>query len=206
MPDGERRLQKEYIQALQAGLRIPAGYSGFYLVNYLNGRLVRDNRRRGPDNTCGDRAAVAELVHRLQRLENLLSENQEERSDSEYDETLNWINWFINRHPITRSFEGGRSQAALEWDMYLTVPGDRTSPENIEWFMTLCVMELFRSGRISALKKCARCGEWLFAQFSHQRFCKEECRKQFHTSNPADKKMRADWARKKYWQRKKKAK
>jgi hypothetical protein len=60
------------------------------------------------------------------------------------------------------------------------------------------IWDIAQAGRISYVKQCANCGKWLFARFSHQRFCKDNCKETFHRSNAADKQRRREWARNNY--------
>jgi hypothetical protein len=61
------------------------------------------------------------------------------------------------------------------------------------------IADIASAHRISSLKQCAHCRRWLFARFSHQRFCSDACKESFHRTNDADKKRRSEWARKNYW-------
>jgi hypothetical protein len=61
------------------------------------------------------------------------------------------------------------------------------------------IADIASANKISSLKQCAHCRRWLFARFSHQRFCSDECKESFHRTNDADKKRRREWARTNYW-------
>src|SRR5215831_11377547 len=99
----ESRIQKEFAERR---LRISSDESGYYLAAYLNPRFLINANRSDPQNeNLGDRAGIAELVLRLQKHENSLSAYGARNASTEYDTNLDWINRFINQHPIERSFE-----------------------------------------------------------------------------------------------------
>jgi hypothetical protein len=174
------------------------------LVPYLNGHLVGDVNRTDPDNfDVGDWRAIGEFVRQLQKLDSLKAAKGGRKKEAEFEETLIWIKNTLKKYNATPDFNAERGLPTWEWDIYWHVVGERISPQNIELQMTLFATELLRSGRISALKQCLNCGNWLFARFSHQVFCTGgDCYKQFHKRNPADKKRRNEWAKKDYWKRK----
>jgi hypothetical protein len=61
------------------------------------------------------------------------------------------------------------------------------SPKIAELRSILEIIKVAQDGRISDLKQCDQCGEWLIAVFPEQRFCPgDECREKFHASNMAE--------------------
>jgi hypothetical protein len=57
---------------------------------------------------------------------------------------------------------------------------------------------LAEQGLLDRLKRC-RCGRWMFARFSHQRFCSSKCREQEFRSSSDWKEHRRKKAREYYW-------
>jgi hypothetical protein len=51
---------------------------------------------------------------------------------------------------------------------------------------------------INRIREC-ECGRWLFARFSHQRFCSARCRERAFKSSPEWKEYRRTKAREYYW-------
>jgi hypothetical protein len=168
---------------------------GFVVAMFLNGRLVKDPSRT--DNPIlGDRHAVAELVRQLQRLETLTVSEGDSTIDVEIEKMHGWLDSFFDRYVASPRIRARRHSPSWEWDRYWKQKGDESL--DVELLMVDYVSELLLLGRMSALKPCARCGDWLFARFSHQRFCSDDCYKQFHKANEADKRRRAKWARDHY--------
>jgi hypothetical protein len=80
-------------------------------------------------------------------------------------------------------------------------PADGHAHKYSERAFALQILDIADRGRISYLKQCANtnCRKWLFARFSHQRFCEEGCKEEYHRSDPVDKERRRKWAKKHYW-------
>ena len=57
--------------------------------------------------------------------------------------------------------------------------------------------QLAKADLLNQLKKCS-CGRWLFARFSHQRFCSAQCREKEFRSSPEWKEYRRKKAREYY--------
>ena len=85
----------------------------------------------------------------------------------------------------------------LGWD--LSYAEAHKTQELFEFARVRHIEKIAAEGRISYLKQCAHCRRWLFAKFSHQRFCGDQCKEGFHRTDVTDKARRRDWARKNYW-------
>lgn len=197
----ESRIRKEQI----ALARLGSTEVGVILAWYLNGQLVRDpNSPDPPEWDAANRDAIAELVTHLHTLDALNGAAENEDADKQFTATLDWINTFLRQYNATPGLEAYRGSPPWEWTLYLHASDEEFSPKAVELRMMTAAMESARAGRISLLKRCGQCHRWMFARFSHQRFCGQECKKAFHTTNPVDKKRRADWMRKNYKKQKRK--
>jgi hypothetical protein len=72
------------------------------------------------------------------------------------------------------------------------------NPEYDEMKAVYHLARIAQLGELDRLKKC-NCGRWLYARFSHQRFCSAKCREKAFRSDPAEKEKRRRWARENYW-------
>jgi len=189
--------KEELLSGLTYG---PSEEAGTILVLYLNGDLESSVGDDELDDS--DIEAIAELVERLKELDALQHDAERRGSEAKFDNALTLINEHLNRYTATPRLEAVRKLPVWEWGLCLVAKGKKPSRQSYQLWMSQLAVELVRSGRISYLKQCAQCGKWLFGLFAHQKFCKAYCKQQFHRLNPADKKRRADWARKDYWKRK----
>ena len=48
----------------------------------------------------------------------------------------------------------------------------------------LDLISLVKIGALRGLRRCPRCNKWLFARFSHQKFCSPRCRERHFQSSP----------------------
>jgi hypothetical protein len=67
-----------------------------------------------------------------------------------------------------------------------------------EWDALELTTGLSKEGLIDNIRHCDGCGSWLFARFSHERFCTEECRLKHFRSSENFKEQRREYARKLY--------
>ena len=72
-----------------------------------------------------------------------------------------------------------------------------------EWQAIQAIMELGEHGLLGNLKECAQCHRWMFARFSHQRFCSEGCRQAHFRSSEEFKAGRRAYMRRLYHLKKK---
>jgi hypothetical protein len=193
----------------------PAESFGGGLINYLNAK-------RGETHTTlfdgsfreeqVDARALVVLIKRFQTLEVLLSRNIVERASSseswsesrpltdreaEIVKLHDSINRFLKRYSARPFLSGNTGNPIVDWTLEWITKGSKI--KTLELQEVREIVDVARAGRISAFKQCEQCQKWLFAKFSHQRFCSEDCKDQFHKTNEADKKRRRDWARKNYW-------
>jgi ribosomal protein S27AE len=70
--------------------------------------------------------------------------------------------------------------------------------DTVEGEALLRVLRISQEGVLDRVKKCPRCGNWFFARFKHQRFCKRECQQKHFRESPAWKAHRNQWARNYY--------
>lgn len=189
-----------HVQKALKQLRLPPDEVGPILAWFLNGRLV-ENPSRKDSPVLGDRDAVGEWVRHLQKLETLIAPDGDKPSKREFEKTLNWINSFLKRYIATPALFAESHLPTWNWGVRWTAEGKVAKALNVELLMLDYAVELVNAGRISSLKRCETCDDWLFAKTPHKKFCRDECRERFHSSNEADKKRRRDWARKNYWRR-----
>jgi hypothetical protein len=169
------------------------------VVIYLNA-----GRREVAGDTVDARALLL-VVKRLQAIEARISSLQREQKaawkrhpDPELVKLTSAINRFLCRYTAQPSLARVEPRTLQHWPIIWTPVGTKKG-RYIELRLVLEIISIAQAGRISSLKQCEQCRKWLLARFSHQRFCSEGCKEQFHRSNEADKKRRRDWARKNYW-------
>jgi hypothetical protein len=188
---------------------IPLQEQSAVLLLALNGELL------GPmlkSRKLVDPRVLLLLVRRLQLLEGVLADRsiplvsrgaEGEIVDSQVLlSKFRAVNRLLKRYsavPVVNPdyFSGGVQLSRgwhLEWH-----PSGKRPRTLLELGYAMQIVEIARAGRISSLKQCANCGKWLFAGFSHQRFCNEICKETFHQTNEADKKRRREWAKHNYW-------
>jgi len=66
----------------------------------------------------------------------------------------------------------------------------------LEEVLKLDKMEALRA--IDRVRRCDRCGTWLWARVMSQRYCSGDCRVRHYHSSPAGRKYKREWARKDY--------
>lgn len=147
-----------------------------------------------------DGRALSSLVEQLQAMEKA-------KGESARLEILESINHFFKRYTVTPS---------LGWFQPSNLPGSNTSkPKNQPWTLqwhkpgkmpkghieftyVTEILTIAQAGHLTSIRQCEQCHKWMFARFSHQRFCNDSCRELFHRFNPDDKKRRANWKRENY--------
>ncbi len=167
------------------------------LVNALNGENLLG--RRGRDEV--DSRLLIVVTLRFQRLYATLDTFKDaDMSLHNHQELWNHLfklNRVLARFRLTPSVdlrETGTS--SHEYRLVLARVGRRQPM--LEFARVQTLSKLATEGRLSSLKRCAQCNRWLYARFSHQRFCTDDCKEMFHRSNPDDKKRRREWARENY--------
>ena len=186
------------IETLSELTYCPPEEAGTILVDYLNGSPARNVG----DDELGDIRAVAEFVKRLKELDALQYYSERRSSKAKFSNALTWINRHLSRYTTTPYLSAENGLSVWDWGLCLKAKGKQPSRKSVQLWYSQAAVELLRSGRISYLKQCAQCGKWFRARSAHQKFCKADCKLKFHTSNPADKQRRAEWARKDYRKRK----
>lgn len=58
-----------------------------------------------------------------------------------------------------------------------------------------CLIYLAERGRLDRMRECPHCKKWLFARFSHQRFCSTKCQQAYYWASPEWKAHRREWMR-----------
>ena len=154
-----------------------------------------------------NRRRLQVLILRFQRLESALKKDSYS-SEAAYDpftenptiaKAFYAINRILTRYRLTPllspDYNFGRGR--LGWDL------DFAELHKTQIFFEFArvrhIESIAAEGRISYLKQCAHCKRWLFAKFSHQRFCSDSCKESFHRTDENDKTRRREWARKNYW-------
>jgi hypothetical protein len=110
------------------------------------------------------------------------------------------VNLFLRRYeayPLVLPGTVTGRKSLLGWDLEWARKGANPFAEIR---LVLSVMALASAGRLSSLKRCAHCGRWIFARFSHHRFCRngDKCKEEFNRTNADNRKKRNDKARANY--------
>jgi hypothetical protein len=181
-----------------------------FLVNALNGDLppgFRGNRK------AMDTRALLLLVRRFQNLDDVLGDKsvplvardrQGDITDSPVVMSrMRSVNRLLRRYVAVpyiepRYFANPSSSSRgwwLKWG-----PADGHAHKYSERTFALQILDIADRGRISYLKQCAntKCRKWLVARFSHQRFCGDSCKEEYHRSDLMDKRRRREWAKENY--------
>jgi hypothetical protein len=81
----------------------------------------------------------------------------------------------------------------LEW----YYPGEKRRPADAfrKGQALNCLIYLSEHGRLDRLRECPRCKMWLYARFSHQRFCSKKCQQAYYWASPEWKAHRREWMR-----------
>jgi hypothetical protein len=181
-----------------------------FLVNALNGDLpagFRGNRR------VMDTRALLLLVKRFQALDDVLRDKMiplvaRDRQGEIIDSpvvmsSFRSVNRLLRRYVAVPYIEPryfvDPSSSSRGWSLRWG-PAVGHAHKHSERAFALQILDIADRGRISYLKQCANtnCRKWLFARFSHQRFCEDSCKEEYHRSDPIDKQRRRDWAKKNY--------
>ncbi len=158
-----------------------------------------------------DFRALKVLVKRFQQLEEVVNNSQiplfslgKDRGIDSNPEVMNKyvaINRFLGRYVavpvITPLYFYDANPISRGWE-FSWARTERQQPF-FELGLVKTIVEIAQAHRISSLKQCEHCRRWLFARFSHQRFCGVACKESYHRSDAADKQRRREWARKNYW-------
>lgn len=165
------------------------------LIHFLNGTVGGEPAQK---KLCNPRALLV-MVKRLQTIEAAASKGGHTIPEESLMRLYRSINRFLS-HYKAQPFILPLSSAE-QWEFWWSplVP-----MKSLELDLVLLTIEIAQAKRISSLKQCEQCRNWLFARFPHQRFCKEICKEHFHRFNEADKKRRREWARHNYWLQKNK--
>jgi hypothetical protein len=142
------------------------------------------------------------LVKNLHTLDEIFRKHPRllRRDKGQHIEIYQQINRLLSDYTvypkIMNCFQYGRPNP-LGWETTWFWSGDSNKECRImNAFLT--ALEIAQSGRIQLLGICEKCETWVFARVPSQKFCSEDCRNKFHSSNEADKKRRAAWAKKNY--------
>lgn len=195
-------LRKSRVQ--NRGMQSPMKDQSGLLVRALNDELGPAARGR---RDVVDRRAMLILIKRFQRLAEALKAEATipiVRRNPESPEIIKMygaINRFLRRFvavPVIfpESFSSPENKPS-SWSFEWTRTEKRSQPF-FELALIQSIEKIAAHGKIANLKECAYCRRWLFARFSHQRFCSDECKESFHRSDPNDKKRRREWARNNY--------
>ena len=146
-----------------------------------------------------DTQALGLFVKQLQQLQDLLASYEVPDKPDAVSKLRRSINRFFDRYDAKPVYEGDWTSPLMNWMVQWVCRGPSDKQRTYELIHVLNAAELARAGRISAVKECEHCHKWLFARFSHQRFCSDSCKENFHRFNEADKKRRREWAKNNYW-------
>ena len=159
--------------------------AGRKLVSYLNGNETKDIR--GRQRILG----IMEGFHKVLRLMGEYPESSEELTAADYS-----LNEKVGRYSRSLVFWAGKNGWNFSWGP-LELKNDKQSGID-EWGAIDAIVELAHERLLSSVKKCLLCGKWLFATFSHQRFCSEKCRTYHNQSSPEFKQKRRKYMREYY--------
>ncbi len=83
------------------------------------------------------------------------------------------------------------------WALVWEYPGERRQPSDVfrKAQALNCIITLTKYGRLDRMRECARCGKWLYARFSHQRFCSTKCQQTHYWKSPEWRAHRREWMR-----------
>lgn len=191
--------QASHVQKKAQSFRTPLT-SVELVVNGLNGENLSGKTKR----TDIDPRVLRVFVKRFQRLDLVLArmdpatlEYEAWKMESDAWRCISALNRLFSRYRllpnISPAARGGRQSGwCLHWARI------HASQPWLEVSRVLAIEKLASEGRIQSFKQCGQCQRWLYARFSHQRFCSETCREEFHRSDMADKARRRDWARSNY--------
>jgi hypothetical protein len=169
-----------------------------FLLRNLNGLPVAGGRLAA--NQKVDRQTLISFLRNVQELDGKVSAARPKPRDRPIEgfaEALHSINQSLSRYELIPMLMPRFEENRMNWNL-LWRNRDSLHPF-LDFLNIKTILELAQQGRVSALKQCVNCERWLFARFSHQRFCGDSCKETFHRTNPEDKVRRREWARKNYW-------
>jgi hypothetical protein len=100
--------------------------------------------------------------------------------------------------PVQQSFLAeGAYIASKRWALDWSYPEERfhTADDFRKAQALNCLIYLAEHGRLERLRECQRCRRWLYARFSHQRFCSTKCQQAYYWASPEWKAHRKQWMR-----------
>ena len=181
--------------------RFQGAENAAFLLAALNGELGE----QGGLNV----ARLAEIIRLLRDVQDYISAHPKgiATNDPIFGQRMEAANEYLRKYRavpvlrsnfplVTRRIHGW----SLTWDAAekYSLLGPIGQPD-LELTAVLHAVELARGNELSSLRKCPNCQKWLFARFSHQRFCSENCKNEFHHTDPEEKKRRSEWAKHNYW-------
>lgn len=196
--------------AIQRKRRFPREFAAQFLVETLNGESTEQRMAKVE--------SLATLIRCLLELQELFRSMPKgiKTSDSELKRVRAAVNDCLSQYlaiPVVTldspCGDLGRKSPlvirgwSLQWERVERWPMLKLAGiQHIEMSAALIAVNLAQTGQLASLKQCKQCQRWLFARFSHQTFCSEQCKGMFHHTNPDEKKRRRDWARENYQSRK----
>jgi hypothetical protein len=98
---------------------------------------------------------------------------------------------------LALSLEECTYSADKRWVLNWYYPDERRRPADAfrKGQALSCFIVLAEYGRLDRMRECLRCGMWLYARFSHQRFCSTKCQQAHYWASPEWKAHRRQWMR-----------
>jgi hypothetical protein len=166
------------------------------LIRWVNNSNPRDTQHYYPRDriTAASRNRVVFFLEHLQglitRIEASTQEDLELDPPGDISILERLVNDQLQQYLSTTSFEiYGR-----EWAFEEVISGNRPAGE---WIAIRSIVELAKLKLLDRIRRCT-CGDWLYARFSHQHFCRPACRHRHYESSQEFKVQRRDYMRRYY--------
>jgi hypothetical protein len=170
------------------------------LVKWLNGR-----------QGYREHSTVVTIIETAWRIQNLESQNQKPRlvlarealfgEKTELNTVRNRYRKMLKRYAFFPWIGPWSRIAPHRWEPVrdgIDKHGAELPPPGYNDFNAILdLARLADRSLFDRLRRCS-CGRWLFARFSHQRFCSAKCREKEFKTSPEWRAHRREWARKNY--------
>ena len=142
-------------------------------------RLPRSKRTR-------ELLELVQILQEIERVEVGLKEVQKQTSQNRKRGTLDAF------APIHMYTNANHILSACRWSPRISHSRSRPNSfawnaktEKVDWEngFVFWILNLRASGEISLIRCCRNCGKWFYSVTSHQRYCSDRCRQQFHSKD-----------------------
>lgn len=188
--------------------------AGTYLAGWLNGDLGQRNsdgsrRRIGATRSYQqERGRVMKLLESIQHISAKAKAKEAEDDEASYATLVNNctftepVNRLLKRyrvHPVLTYIERADAKTTSGQLDFGWTAGARPNFNTVEeWQAIEALIEIGGQGLLANLKTCENCALWMFAHFSHQRFCRDSCREAHFKSSELFKAKRRAYMRRYY--------